>query len=254
MCVTRIKVFRWLAVAVIISFGALAGAVSAPDAAKAMKVRPLVLDMKSVGREARSTLQVINDGANPLPVEIVIYRLELDENGEQTTTEAGDNWLIFPPQAMVGAGSSQTFRIQWVGDPEIPESQSFIFSVNQVPVQMPEGQSGVQVVFNFAAIVNIAPPRGAPALELVGAEVGTDDDGNRRPALTLRNPTNVHALASEATISVSGDGWSTTMTPRELDQKMGLGLVQPGKTRRLLIPVDVPDGVSRISASIDYKP
>ena len=64
----------------------------------------------------------------------------------------------------------------------------------------------------------------------------------------------MHALASQATISLSGDGWSATMTPRELDQKMGLGLVQPGKTRRLLIPVDVPDGVSRISASIDYEP
>jgi len=252
--VTRIKVFRWLTAAVIISFGALAGAVSAPDAANAMKVRPLVLEMKSVGREARSTLQVVNDGANQLPVEIVIYKLDLDARGRQTRTEGGDNWLIFPPQAMVGAGSSQTFRIQWVGDPEIPESQSFIFSVNQVPVQMPEGQSGVQVVFNFAAIVNIAPPRGEPALELVSAEVGTDDKGNRRPLLTLRNPSRVHALANEATISISGDGWSTTMTPRELDQKMGLGLVQPGKTRRLLIPVDVPDGVSLINASIDYKP
>ena len=164
---TCIKIFRRLAAAAMMGAVALAGTVSAPDSAEAMKVRPLVLEMKSAGREARSTLQVINDGANQLPVEIVVYQMELDENGEQTTTEAGDNWLIFPPQSMVPAGSSQTFRIQWVGDPEIPQSRSYIFSVNQVPVQMPEGQSGVQVVFNFAAIVNLAPPRGESALELV---------------------------------------------------------------------------------------
>jgi len=251
--VTRIKVFRWLAVAVIASFGVLAGAVTLPDSAEAMKVRPLHLEMKSVGSDSRSTLQVINDGANPLPVEIVVSEFELERDGEQIRKPAGDNWLVFPPQAMIGAGSTQTFRIQWVGDPEIPESRSYIFSVNQVPVQMPEGQSGVQVVFNFATIVNVAPPRGSAALEVVEAGFGTDNKGQRRPAVTFRNPTNVHALASKGTISLSGDGWSATLGPAEL-RNMGLGLVQPGKTRRLLIPVDVPDGVSRISASIDYKP
>jgi hypothetical protein len=34
---------------------------------------------------------------------------------------------------------------------------------------------------------------------------------------------------------------------------MGVGLIQPGKTRRFLLPVDMPAGVTKITASIDYK-
>jgi hypothetical protein len=35
---------------------------------------------------------------------------------------------------------------------------------------------------------------------------------------------------------------------------MGVGLVQPGKTRKFMLPADLPDGVTQVTASIEYKP
>ncbi len=221
--------------------------------AHAMSVTPIVLDMTTSGGKAKQ-ITVVNDGAKPLPVEIVVSRIELDEKGEISSKPAGDEFLVFPPQALLKAGATQNFRIQWVGDPQIPTSQHYVFSVNQVPVKMPEGKSGVQVVFNFATIVNVAPAGGKSAIALVKSGIGKDDKGKPRPALTVRNPGNSYAKLTDATIKLSGGSWSETLTPEKLRQSMGVGLVQPGKTRRFLIPVDMPAGVTNVKASIVYKP
>lgn len=231
----------------------LAAVVTAAPA-MAMSVTPIVLDMTTAGGTSRSQISVVNDGAKPLPVEIVISRIELDEKGEMQTKPAGDEFTVFPPQALVPAGATQNFRIQWVGDPQIPTSQSFVFSVNQVPVKMPEGKSGVQVVFNFATIVNISPPGGNSSIELVKAGTGKDDKGKTRPEVTVRNPGNIHAKLTDATIKLSAGSWSQTLAPEQLRQSMGVGLIQPGKTRRFMLPVDMPEGVGHVTASIDYKP
>lgn len=222
-------------------------------AVKAMSVKPIVLEMSAAGNSNRAQLSVLNDASKPLPVEIIISQIELDENGGIVSKPAGDEFLIFPPQALIPAGATQSFRVQWVGD-QIEKSQSYVFSVNQVPVKMPEGTSGVQIVFNFATIVNVAPQGGQSSIDLIEAGVGEDDKGKTRPTVTVKNSGNSHAKLTDATIKLSSGSWSQTLAPEQLRQTMGVGLVQPGKTRRFLLPVDLPDGVKQISASIDYKP
>jgi fimbrial chaperone protein len=219
----------------------------------AMSVNPIVLDIVIGGNKSR-TISVVNDGARILPVEIAVSRIEVSENGETTAKPAGNDFLILPPQALVPAGATQSFRIQWVGDPQLKQSQSYIFSVNQVPVKMPAGQSGVQVVFNFATIVNVAPASGKSAIDFVSAGIGKDDKGKPRPTLTVKNPGNIHAKLTDATIRLSGGSWSQTLRPEQLRQVMGVGLIQPGKTRKFVLPVDLPPNVGQVTASIDYKP
>jgi len=221
--------------------------------AAAVSVTPALIDMTTEASQKR-TISVVNDSARPLPVEIVISRMELSETGDIATSAAGDDFLVFPPQALVAAGATQIFRIQWVGDPQIRQSQSYVFSVNQVPVRMPAGASGVQVVFNFATIVNVAPAGGKASIALLSTAIGKDDKGKPRPLLTVKNPGNAHAKLTDATISLSGGGWSATLRPEQLQRTMGVGLIQPGKTRRFLLPVDVPANAGTITASIDYKP
>jgi P pilus assembly chaperone PapD len=69
----------------------------------------------------------------------------------------------------------------------------------------------------------------------------------------VKNPGNSYAKLVDATIKLSSGSWSKTLTPEQLQQTMGVGLIQPGKTRRFLLPVDLPEGVTNITASIDYK-
>jgi len=223
--------------------------------AAAMSVTPIQVEMTSTGGAGRSQVTVTNDSNEPLPVEVAIEKLALEEDGDRKLTKAGETFLVFPPQAMIAPGSSQVFRLQWVGEPVIAASESYLLSVNQVPVKLPQGKSAVQIVMSFGVIINVAPPQGSPSLAVVSTGVEADKkSGKRYPTITVENPTNIHALLPQSTIELSGGGWSHTMSATELSEKVGIGLVQPGKKRRFVLPVDLPAGVSSVQASLDFKP
>jgi P pilus assembly chaperone PapD len=223
------------------------------SSASAMSVEPMVLDLSTLGKEARQTCKVTNDGTSPLPVEISVSRLELDADGKQTVTPDDTNFLIYPAQAMIAPGASQIFRVQWIGDPELSQSQSYRFSVSQVPVKLPEGQSGIQIVMNFGVTVNVAPADGTSEIVVLGVEPTTDKNGKRVAALRVKNPGNMHAYLQNAEIRLSGGGWSAEMKPGHIAQTLGLGMVQPGKERRFILPIEVPEHVSLISASVERQ-
>lgn len=245
---------RWLAAI------ATAAAVLGGQAAWAMSVSPVLVDMKPGGRDAVSQIRVINTGAQPLPVELAVQVASLNSNGEVESKPAEDeDLLIFPPQALIAPGATQVFRLQWAGDPEIDKSRTYLVSVAQQPVELPEGTSGIQLLYDFQVAVNIAPMSGAPALTVSQAEVVTDPKGARRAALTLSNPAPVHGYLSGCNLRLAlrdlagKTVWSQSWTPEELVSTVGIGLVQPGATRRFVLPFDLPaDGVN-LTAEIRYE-
>lgn len=221
----------------------------------AMVVAPVHIEMTTAGSSGRAQVTVTNDSNYPLPVETSVEKVKLDENGSYTLSKAGSEFMVFPPQALIPAGGAQVFRIQWVGEPKLAESQSFILAVTQIPLKMPDGKKGVQVVASLGVNINVAPPQGAASLKLVGAEIATDKDGKRQPTITVENPTKTHALLPQFTIRLTGDGgWSRTMAVGELASTIGIGLVQPGKQRKFLLPVDLPASVSKVQVTLDLKP
>lgn len=134
-------------------------------------------------------------------------------------------------------------------------SRSYYIFFNQVPVKQKPGTAAVQVVMSIGTLVNVAPPQGAPSLRIVETGVSAPGkSGRRHPTITLHNPGNVHALVSNATVRLSGGGWSEVLTPGLLSEKLGSGLVQPGKRRKFSLPVDLPPNVSSIQATIELNP
>lgn len=220
----------------------------------AMSVQPVAIDMAVAGQNAKASIQVVNDGTKPLPVDFQIFAVDLGVKGERFEKPASEDFLVFPPQAIVAPGATQVFRVQWVGSTELRQSRSYIFSVNQIPVKMAKNASGVQVVFNFGVVVNVAPPGGHAALKQVAAEIGRDDHGIRRPAIVVENSGNMHAYLSQASITLEGGSWRQRLSGSELGQYIGLGLVQPGKRRRFLLPVELPPSVTQVSAKLEYVP
>jgi fimbrial chaperone protein len=222
--------------------------------AKAMSVEPLVIDVTTSGMAATQSFKVANDGTVTMPVEVNVFHLEIGPKGELHYEPAEDDFLIYPPQANIPKGGAQIFRVQWIGDPEIKSSRNYRFAVSQVPVQLPQDTSGIQINLSFGVIVSVSPPQAKAAVVVTGATLANGADGKRMATLKVKNPGNKHAYLRNAMISLSGNGWSAKLTPFEVEQKVGLGIVQPGKERRFLIPVEVPAGVSDITASIDYQP
>ncbi len=229
-------------------------AVAAASAASAMTVTPTHVELISAGSGNRAMISVVNNGSQPLPIEAIMMRATLDEAGVPKTTKADDDFLIMPPQALIAPGATQNFRIQWLGDPMLDTSQSYLLYLSQIPVKLPATRSAVQVVMSIGVMINVGPPRGLPSLQVIETGVTTDRQGKRHPTLTVLNPSKVHALLPQSTIRLSAGNWSTSIASGLLKERVGIGLVEPGHRRKFILPVDLPPGVGSIQAQLDFRP
>jgi P pilus assembly chaperone PapD len=244
---------RWLAAAfaAVIGFGGMA---------QAMSVTPVLIDLKTSGGQASDQIRVINTGDSELPVALTAKIATVGPNGELSTSDKeADDLLVFPPQAIIKPNATQVFRVQWAGDPDLKESKTFVISVAQQPVAMPSGVSGIQLLYDFQVVVDVAPLEGEPALKIDKTELTTDKKGARRAVVTVTNASNVHGYLSATKLRLELDDaaghqvWSQSWQPEEVAGKVGIGLVQPHATRRFVLPFDLPAGGVTLTADLSYE-
>lgn len=215
---------------------------------EAMQVTPLSVEMESVGIASRASLLVRNTREIDLPVEFSVVRFTLDENGERTEfDDAEDDFLIFPPQAIIKPYGQQTVRVQWLGDPTLAKSQHYYITAKQVPVETESTERfRIQLVFNIRSLVSVKPAAGAPSVSVLGAQVITDEDGEKRVQATLENRSNVHATLRQSNISLTvydAAGtpiWSKTPNLPERQQRIGVGILQANARRNYVFPYELP--------------
>jgi len=226
--------------AVCVAFAAIAPA----NQALATTVSPVLVDLQSNGRGVVANISVDNTGATALPIEIQVIPLTPNATGLQPgKPDSDEDLLVTPPSVLIPAGRTQTFRVQWVGDPELSGSKHYYVSINQLPVKLPEGESAVQVVYNFQVLVSVSSPDKKPALAITS--VGTAEvNGKPAVAITFSNSGQAHGYISQhrlkisATDSSGAELFSKTISGAEFQQLVGYGLVATGQTRTLDVPID----------------
>lgn len=224
-------------------------------AALAMTVQPVVINLQTSGRGMSQVITVENTFATPLPVELRVQQLTLGEDGVQLTNVDPGDLLVFPPQALIQPGQTQTFRIQYVGDPDLQTSRHYYVTVAQLPVQLPEGQSAIQILYNFQVLVSVSPTGVRPALAVNSAEVGRNAEGRPVPVLMMGNTSNAHGFLAEGRLRIiqrnaaGVEVFRRTMSGPEIQQTVGFGLIGANQTRRVAIPVELPEEGGTIEAS-----
>ena len=127
------------------------------SSAPATTVQPIVIDLNAVGNGTSRTITVENTNASRLPVEIRVESLAFQDDGVRVAGPSSD-LAVFPAQAVIEPGRTQTFRVQWAGGP-LDRGKSYYVTVAQAPVTLPAGQSAIQVLYNFQVLVSVAPPQ-----------------------------------------------------------------------------------------------
>jgi fimbrial chaperone protein len=220
-----------------------------------MTVQPVVVDLRTAGRDMSQIITVENTFARQLPVELTVQELELTSDGVKGTGKDPGDLLIFPPQALIEPGQTQTFRVQYIGDPELARSKHYYVTVAQLPVKLPEGQSAIQILYNFQVLVSVAPTGMKPALKVQSAELGHDKDGKPVPVLTLVNGSTAHGYLSGGHLRVvakdasGAQVFSKTLSGPDIQQTMGFGLVGGGQTRKVSVPVPLPEAAASVDAT-----
>lgn len=225
------------------------------QAADAMTVQPVVIDLGTSGRAMAQVITVENTFATPLPVELTVHQLTLTDTGVTQNKEESDDLLVFPPQALIPPGQTQTFRVQYVGDPDLAKSKHYYVTVAQLPVKLPQGQSAIQILYNFQVLVSVSPAGAKPDISVQSAKVATNKDGKFVPEITVKNASGAHGYLSKGTLRIvekdsSGkEEFKRSISGAEIQQTMGFGLIGGDQTRTLTVPVELPDGNGTVEAS-----
>lgn len=230
------------------------GIVGGGSALYAMTVQPVVIDLTSSGAGMSRVVTVENTFANPLPVEMRIQELALTEAGVQGTGQESDDLLVFPQQALIQPGQTQTFRVQYVGDPALARSKHYYVTVAQLPVQLPQGQSAIQILYNFQVLVSVAPQGARPAFSVQKGEIARNDEGKPVPIVTVTNNSPAHGYLSKGRLRIvqkDGSGrevFRRTLLGPEIQQTIGFGLIGAGQTRRVQVPLELPSDGGTLEA------
>ena len=226
--------------------------------AKAMTVQPVVVDLRTGGRQMSALVTVENSFATPLPVELRVREAKFELLGLQQTEVESNDLLVFPPQALIPPGQSQSFRIQWVGDPQIGGSKHYFITVAQLPVQLPEGQNAIQILYNFQVIASVGAAASKPALRVVSAAIEANAAGVGRPVINIENAgANYGYLADGQVRIVQKDAtgkevFRRVFSPAEVQQNLGFGLVPAGQKRQMTLPIDLPTAEGTVD--VDFTP
>lgn len=239
---------------ILLAASAIVGVCSSP--LFAMTVQPVVIDLKTSGREMSQVVTVENTFANPLPVELTVQDLMLTDTGVVATGKDAGDLLVFPPQAMIEPGQTQSFRVQYVGDPALASSKHYYITVAQLPVKLPEGQSAIQILYNFQVLASVAPVGVKPSIEVRSAEVGKDGQGKPVAVLTVANGSPVHGYLSASKLrlverdAAGKELFRRTLSGPEIQQTMGFGLVGGNQSRKVTVPLELPAADGTVEASV----
>ena len=223
----------------------------------AMTVQPVVVDMRMTGRQMSAPVRVENNGPNPLPVEIRIVETDFALNAVGASDRLSEDIIAFPPQTIIPPGETQVFRLQYVGDPGSDRSKHYYAEVAQLPVELPEGQSAIQILYNFQVMVNVASViAGDPVLTVESAEIVQNAEGKNMAAFTIRNSGRNYGYLSSGSLTIrhtdaAGDETvRRTLASNEIQQMIGFGLVGPEMTRRFISPVEVGSADGQVEATL----
>jgi P pilus assembly chaperone PapD len=217
----------------IVLAGVLGASLLSLSPAQAQSVEPMRFELAPTGTASQTTLQVRNTRPFPITIEAVPSVLTIDANGEETLVPADDDFLIFPPQAVIDAGKTQSIRVRYIGGGALDTSKAYRININQLPIDMREdGESGVAVTVNFATLVNVVPSN--VKSDLAVSELSSAEDGRWRMLVT--NNGNRYARMPDLDMRISQGSRTSDISSNATQGWFDRNLILPGGSLYVTMP------------------
>lgn len=216
----------------------------APFFANAIQISPLVLnfDLPNGGTQV---LTVFNEQNTPVPVEIVANKRNFAPDGTETRTPT-DDFIVFPPQTVIEPNKVQRFRLQYVGDPELAESNLYAITAIPVAVNLKKDNTELALTVSFNALAHVNPRGAETKLAIVDQKPVTNSDGKAAVEFQVRNDGNRYAyLAREGLVVSEKSGDRSVTLKRALTAMLSNTLVLPNTERTFVL--QIPEELSGAS-------
>ncbi|MDD1781922.1 hypothetical protein LRP49_12130 [Enterovibrio sp. ZSDZ35] len=159
----------------------------------ALTITPTVLEI-STQPKMSAQIRLENTSSKQTPIEVSVRHLVFDDGGSFVVEDAENTDLVvFPPAAVLDVGGVQIFRLQWLGNASLPQSQSFFVRFTQPALEMPEiidgtgneSGSALAIEIHYNALIHLSSPSQKPDLTLRVSSEGVATLTNRGDRYTF---------------------------------------------------------------------
>ncbi|MEI6329335.1 MAG: hypothetical protein WCP16_08895 [Pseudanabaena sp. ELA645] len=226
----------------------------------AFDIVPISRTFTPTGSGATQSYDLISDKPESQAVEMSVVKREMDLDGNETYIPADDDFLIYPIQVILKAGTTQTVRVTWVGEPNPKQELAYRLVSQQVPINLKKPEIGkptrvegkVEVLFTYMGSLYIRPADVQPKVVLESI-IAQTDKGKPAIAMILDNQGSGRASLSNYSLNLTSAGKTVILKPDQLKEVTNQNILANHKRRFIFPhPADLPQGT--VTATFDYKP
>ncbi len=199
--------------------------------ANALQMNPLSLVLKPSGGGAKQSVTVSNEGNQPIAVQFSVMTRQ-QVNNKEVRKPADNDFMIYPPQMIIPARSTQKVRVEWLGAGQLPREQAYRLIAEQVFVSLDnKNQTGVKMLMTLVGALYVQPNGMKSKLNVTSVK----RQGNQL-AITVANSGNRHRLMKYATLILRNGGQTLSLKGKQISG-LGGNNVLGGATKRFMIPL-----------------
>lgn len=214
--------------------------------ASALQMNPLSVVLKPSGGGAKQSFRVSNESNKPIAVQFsVMTRQQI--NNKEIRRPADRDFMIYPPQTIIPAKSTQKVRVEWLGAGKLPREQAYRLIAEQVHVSLEkQKESGINMLMTLVGALYVQPNGTKSNVQVKAVQ----RHGNRL-AVTLANSGTRHQLMNYATMTLRNGHKVLTLKGAGLKGINGNNVLA-GATKRFFIPLPKGFVNGRWTATISY--
>jgi fimbrial chaperone protein len=212
----------------------------------ALQMNPLSVVLKPSGGGAKQSFRITNDSNQPIAVQFsVTTRQQI--NNKEVRKPADKDFMIYPPQTIIPARTTQKVRIEWLGAGNIPKEQAYRIIAEQVHVSLDsKKRSGITMLMTLVNGLYVQP-KGVKS----NVQVKSVQRQGNKLAVTLMNAGTKHQVLNYAKLFLKNGGKALTLQGNAMKGIVGNNLLA-GATKRFYIPLPIGYDNGRWAAVIKY--
>ncbi len=215
--------------------------------ANALQMNPLSVVLKPSGGGAKQSFKVTNESNQPIAVQFSITTRQ-QVNNKEIRHPADKDFMIYPPQTIIPARSTQKVRVEWLGAGKLPREQAYRLIAEQVYVSLDDKeQTGVKMLMTLVGALYVQPSNTRSNLQVKALQA----QGNKL-AVTVANSGNRHQLMRFATLTLKNGGKVISLKGKQQLAGLEGNNVLGGATKRFFIPLPKGFVNGRWTAALKY--
>lgn len=197
----------------------------------ALQMTPLSVVLKPSGGGAKQSVRVTNESNKPIAVQFSVTTRQMINNKE-VRKPADRDFMIYPPQTIIPAKTTQKVRVEWLGAGNIPKEQAYRLIAEQVHVSLDDKkQTGITMLMTLINGLYVQPNGTKSNVQVKAVQ----RQGNKL-AITLTNSGTRHQVLRFATLVLRNGGKVLSLKGKSIQGLEGNNVLA-GATHQYFIPL-----------------